>query len=244
MVGVNMENNKKGLILTLILLIIVILGLVGFILYDKFIKESSCPVCNKCDIKTEDDKLTLEKELSLTDICTNTTGICEKEIVFELGGKKQTIKTYIDMDDVYNDQDESKENYITIDSKKILIGGGRKLDKIAVIGDYLAMGTASAISPNAYKIDVYNNNLELVKTYSSIYIPREIAKDDAQAENYKEYFKIGESAFTRYTCDTSKAYSDGTNQTLVEYLIKIENGEFTETKIAETLEYCSAQFTQ
>ena len=98
MVGVNVENNKKGLILTLILLIIVILGLVGFILYDKFIKESSCPVCNKCDVKTEDDKLTLEKELSLTDICTNTTGICEKEIVFELGGKKQTIKTYIDID--------------------------------------------------------------------------------------------------------------------------------------------------
>ena len=229
---------KKNILI--IILIVIALGLGGFIVYDKLINKPSCPVCTKCDVKTEENKLTLEKELFLSDICTNTTGICEKEIEFELGGTKHAIKTYIDMNDVYNDEEPTK-NSIIIDSKEILLGGARKLDKIAVIGDYLAIGTASAISPNAYKIDVYNGDFELVKTYSTIYVPKEIARDDAMTENYKEYFKIGEDSFTRYDCDRSKDTGDGSNQILVEYLIKIENGEFTETKIAETLEYCSAQ---
>ena len=231
---------KKNIVI--IILAVLIIGLVAFIGYDKFIKKQPTCNCTKCDV--EGDLITLNSELFLSDICTNTNGNCEKIVgKLKIGGKDRILKAFINMDDVYNDEETTK-NSISIDSKEILIGGARKLDKIAVIGDYLLIGTASGISPSKYKIDVYNNNLELVKTYSSIYIPREIAKDDAQAENYKEYFKIGESAFTRYTCDTSKAYSDGTNQTLVEYLIKIENGEFTETKIAETLEYCSAQFTQ
>ena len=228
---------KKNILI--IILAVVVLGLGAFIAYDKLFNKPSCPVCTKCDVKTEDGKLTLEKELSLADICTNTTGICEKEIVFELGGKKHTIKTYIDMDDVYNDLDETKvQNSLTIDSSIIKIGEARKLDKIAIIGDYLAIGTASGITPNAYKINIYNSDFEIVDTYSSIY-----SSTDAMAESYKEYFKIGENSFTRYDCDTSKANSDGSNQILVEYLIKVDNGEFTETKLSETLEYCSAQYS-
>ena len=42
---------KKNILI--IILIVIALGLGGFIAYDKLINKTTCPVCNKCDVKTE-----------------------------------------------------------------------------------------------------------------------------------------------------------------------------------------------
>ena len=62
-------------------------------------------ICTKCDVKTEDGKLTLEKELSLADICTKVDelpAILSEKVIenyAEPGGKlkvPEVLKPYLD----------------------------------------------------------------------------------------------------------------------------------------------------
>lgn len=67
-----MESNKTsgGIKFLIVLLILIIIGLGGFIVYDKFIKEPvKCPKCTKCEVK-KDTKTTNEDLYSLGDKVT------------------------------------------------------------------------------------------------------------------------------------------------------------------------------
>lgn len=59
-----MERSNKGLIVVLIL---IILGLAGYIIYDKIFYEEKCPKCEKC-IDTCDVPIIKEEPLTLEEI--------------------------------------------------------------------------------------------------------------------------------------------------------------------------------
>ena len=255
---------NKALLIEVIVLAIAVVGLIGYIVYDKVIansnnesmlteKTTSVSSNGKTD-NTKTAKL-LDNELTIAKICTNTSGVCNKEVgKFTLAGTEHTLKVNIDMDDLNNEKlytqlgnseialkNSEKANVIIIDSKRIPIGFNYKFDKIVKIGDnYLAIGVDETID-TGYEIRIYNSNLNLVKTYHSIHVPKEVARDEKMAKNYLEYFKVESESFTRYLCNTSKDTGDGKNQMLEKYKVTITNGNFTENKVSEVNEYCSAQ---
>ena len=264
-----MENKNTGLKVLVGILLVLVIVMGGFIFYREVLdkkeepktkeptkKDSSKPATDNTNKNGTSDKTTLlDKELTIQEICTNTTGVCEKEVgKFILGGKEQNLKVNINMDDPNNEnlyeqlgnseiavKNSEKSNAIIIDSKRIPIGFNYKLDKIVKIGDnYLAIGVDETIG-TGYEIRIYNSNLNLVKTYHSIHVPKEVARDENMAKNYLEYFKVENGSFTRYSCDTSKDTGDATNQMLEKYKVTITNDNFTENKVSEVNEYCSAQ---
>ncbi len=247
---------KKNIVI--ILLILIILGLGLFIGYDKFIKKQPTCNCKKTEVKEEKDTVKLEKELSLNEICSDAEGICNKKISFKLNGKSREIEIYVNMDDLYNEELDEKLNYseeeikkseetnaFIVGSKRIKFTSGHTLDKISIVGEkYIAVGEDSSISPNGYSISIYDEDFNLVKTYSSIHVKESETADEAILADYAEYFKVNESSFTRYSCNTSNASPSGENEILEEYLITIKDDIFTESKLSETLRYCSSQYTQ
>ena len=281
------SNTNKTLLGLVILLFIIVLGLTGYIVYDKFIANDKPKTSNsseqttnngeqvtndntnatddvitnnkdsdtsKNEIVSEGSKL-LNEELTIDKICTNTSGICNKEVgKFTLNGIEHTLKVNINMGDENNAtlyeklgnselavKNNEKANSISIDSKKIVLGYNSSLDKIVKIDDkYLAVGVNVGFN-TGYEIRIYNSNFNLLKTYSSIHVSKEIARDEKMVKNFSEYFKVVNNTFTRYSCNTSKDTGDGTNQILEKYKVTIVNGNFTESKESQVTEYCSAQ---
>ena len=273
------KSPRKNIFFKILLIILVILVIcfIMYVLYDKvlknkiFSKEEQKTVEKKDSISQDElipkeifdnpsepesvDATVLNKELTLKEICTNKTGICNKQIgEFKLGENKHILKVYINMSDLNNEKlyeklnnselalkNSSESNAIIVDSKRIPIGVNSEFDKIVKLNDnYFAIGVDKNVN-NRYEIRIYNNDLNLVKIYSSIHVQKENARDKKMLENYSEYFKVENNAFTRYSCDISNDNGDGSNQMLDKYRVVISNESFNEIKVSSIKEYCSAQ---
>ena len=204
--------------------------------------------------ETKDELVLLNTELKLSDICKNKAGICNTTVgEFSLGGNTHTLKINIDMADPYNDKlyrkyknsmesvlNDTNSNAVYVDSKKINIKPFESLDKIIKIGeDHFAIGV-DLYNSDKYKIIIYDKDVNFIKIYYSLHVPKQPKKDDDdEPKDYSDYFNVTNNTFMRYSCDTSKDNGDKTNQIIEKYQIIIEDGTFNEQKVLSENAYCS-----
>ena len=248
------ESKKKGNGPLIAILVLIIIGLVVYIAYDKLVidmndkVEETKKVEEEKEQPKEDDKKKEEnenqekekttsytlfnEEVIISNKCPNYN--CDKKLgTFTLGDTKHEASLLFKG----NHGSEDYESYIIFENdRKIELQNkySDEFDKIVKIGeDYLAIGTM--IGPNiGYSIKIYDSNLNRIKDFSSL-------KSVPMKDSFKDYFNVEGNTFTRYSCDTSKDTGDGTNQFLVKYLVTVNNGNFEEKEVSRVNEYCSAQ---
>ena len=236
------ESKKKGNGPLIAILVLIIIGLVGYIAYDKLVIDMNDKVEETKKVEEEKEqpkedvtptKETLfNEEVIISNECPNYN--CDKKLgSFTLGDTKHEASLLFKG----NHGSEDYESYIIFENdRKIELQNkySDEFDKIVKIGeDYLAIGTM--IGPNiGYSIKIYDSNLNRIKDFSSL-------KSVPMKDSFKDYFTVEGNTFTRYSCDASKDTGDGTNQFLVKYLVTVNNGNFEEKEVSRVNEYCSAQ---
>ena len=172
-VETNKSGGNKGLI---ILLILIIIGLAGYIAYDKLVVDNNSKVettetgnsnkkeTSKEETISEKDKQSEEqtkstlfnKEVIISNECPDYN--CDKELgTFTIGNDTYTASLSLKPEN---------ESFVVFDNGKKIGTQDKysdKFDKIVKIGDdYLAIGTKTG--PNiGYSIKIYDSNLNRVK---------------------------------------------------------------------------------
>ena len=244
---------KERVMYILITILIVIIGGLGFYSFslnqklDNLKNDIRKMNTNKEENKTQDKEVNEQKlilfneEKQFAEMCINHSGICEESLGnFSLGENEYNFKIHYNMDDLYNNsyaannpKEERLANYIILGNKRIDLNDGMSLlDKIVKINnDYLGIGINS-ISGGFYTINIYNKNLDFVKSYTSVNLSN---------ENFSEYFKVKGNTFTRYECNTSLDDGTGTKQKLNTYEVIIKDNNFEEKLIKSINQFCSSQ---
>ena len=84
------KKSNKGLIITIVILIILLLGLAGYICYDKFLTSNKNDALDDRNQTTEE--LIKQNEFKLEDIECKGTDTCEKTVKLAYNGKNHEIK--------------------------------------------------------------------------------------------------------------------------------------------------------
>ena len=143
------KNNGKGKNIVIVFLILIVLGLSGFIVYDKYVKEEVNTNETKNTTVTEKEESNEVKEVETTKTGVIYSGEIIKEDkdfgTINLFGKEETVK-YV-----------SNEQKLYISNKSIdLTNSG--LNNIVVMGNYLVLG----LDGSGYRFEIYNSSLEKV----------------------------------------------------------------------------------
>lgn len=233
-----MENKRKGLIATIVILIILIICLVLFILNDRGILKiyDKIAIVNQKEECTKEETKEVEKEEAEVLKVNKTT--LSKNRTNELGKITLNNKEYkVKMD--YKEEINGTDLWIvTVGDTQLELSD---LDYLAVMDDtYLVAKAEGSKNNNMYTIKIYDKDLKEVNdgTYHYYAHTFEVVStsgtvlesvDVNVTNNYKD--KILNKNEILVTECTDARDTNNHNQDFVQEILKFENGKFTREEI-------------
>ena|GEM_PF-4298756 len=246
-----MEKNNKGLIMTIIIFGIVILGLSGYLVYDKLFVEKDGTKSNTTTDNTstnncvDNNVATIKKDNDIFYLNDFSFEIQN----YELDRKNTTAKIYVGLDyltfnALYNNEMDGDTPYykdystkITItEKKKVTLSFNHSVDRIAKFYNYLTKEDYIIIYENtdingggeAYNIYLYNSKFEEIIKFENVYSDLLIGfsynpENNAtyRLENIFEDMYVG--FYTMNGCN------------LVKHIAKLDNGKLIDEKKIESV---------
>jgi hypothetical protein len=216
------NNSNKGLVVLVIFLTILVIGLGGFIFYDKVLKDESTDIVDK---KDGEENSTEIKEEDKVEIDENKEYVKNQIKVdnykYNLNGKEHVVSLVYSYEDADNEYyEEIKYNVYTtiafdgklIDSTKVITTNYEEtlidVNKINLVTkddikimkgldnkDYLVVSVKNNPLVFAESIDssIFNDKGELIKSIGTSFRLR--VTDETVAKNYEKEFYITENEF-------------------------------------------------
>ncbi len=219
-------KNSKGIVILIVVLSLLVVGLGGYLVYDKVFKDNN--------IKENQNNNNKAYSVLVSDICP-ASGDCSKNLDdITLDGN--TYKVSIQIYDVDSESwIDSENDYITVNNKKLDLNGFIKF--IAVMNnEYLLVGTNQMAPGDEYTLWLFDKNLNLVEEFYTNLQGQEIF-------NLSKDILDNNTTLLYHVCAMEEVIVDDQNpQKLTTYSVKFANGTFNETQLNVIHNtFCSAE---